>query len=88
MSAPGCPRCAELERTLTERTQELLEVREQLDALRRALPGRPQEEITAYPAGSTPGQPPLRYVLVDAVHGRVKASLGQLKRVLRGDGEP
>jgi hypothetical protein len=82
----SCPRCEALERALAERTAELVETREQLDALRRALPGRAPEEVPHYPAGVTPGQPPLRYVVVDAVHGRLKASLQQLKKALRRDG--
>ncbi|MEN9799819.1 MAG: hypothetical protein RL653_3516 [Pseudomonadota bacterium] len=77
-----------MERALSERTAALVEAREEVDALRRALAGRGHEEVPAYPAGTTPGAPPLRYVLVDAVHVRVKASLGVLRRVLGRDGAP
>jgi hypothetical protein len=88
MTGVRCPRCVELEQALSERAAELVEAREQLEALRLALPGREAEVLSNYPAGTTPGQPPLRYVLVDAVHSGVKRTLGGLRRALGGPGAP
>lgn len=92
MSAPECPRCADLaarlERTLVERDAALLELaraREVLNAQRLAERWEAEEELPAYPLEAGVAWPvPLRYRAVDALNGWGKRVLPGVQRLARG----
>jgi hypothetical protein len=71
----------ELRRAYEERDQalqRLAEARAELDALRRSLENRGEEEPPLYPDDTAAGlPPPLRYVIADALNGVVKKALGR-----------
>lgn len=84
------PLAERLELAERERDKALLELghaRAELDALRRALESRGEPEPPLYPNTAAPGlAPPLRYVLVDALHGAVKGVIKQLSQRWRSFG--
>lgn len=72
---------ARLDAALAERDaalEELASARAELEALRLRLISAGEPTPPNYPASAAPGAPPLRYVLVDELHGAVKGVLGRL----------
>lgn len=70
MSSP-----ATLEDALAERDQalgDLATARAENEALRSLLLSLGEPEPANYPDGTAPADPPLRYVLVDALHSRAE----------------
>ncbi len=66
-----------------ERDEALLELaraREQVEALRLALPAVGRAPPPNYPASQPPGPPPLRYRLVDAANDALKRYFEPLHR--------
>ncbi len=81
---------ARLEAAVAERDaalQRLAAVQAELEALRLRLLSVGESTPPNYPASVTPGDPPLRYVLVDEVHGVVKGVLGRFRLRRRSEGE-
>lgn len=90
MKAGGCARCQALERELLAarkaRDEALLALareREQVNALRLAIPATSAEAPPAYPVSVQPGPPPMRYLLVDSANTALKRYLGPLHRGTR-----
>ena len=63
----------------------LARVQAELDQLRLQLLSADEPEPPNYPASAEPGNPPLRYLMVDEVHSAVKrlGTLPGLRQVLR-----
>ena len=77
---------ARLEAALAQRDAALLELaeaREQVNALRLAAARKGEADPPLYPQGTALGPPPLRYTLVDSVHGIVKSAWGRIPLVGR-----
>lgn len=75
-----------LESALAERDAALAELaraREQSNALRLRLANLGEPEPPRYPARAGPGEPPLRYVLVDQVNDGLKFALKPLHGAVR-----
>lgn len=74
---------SQLKAALAERDEalaQLADARALLDLHR--LAGR-AEQLPHYPRGTEPGQPPLRYVLIDRANDTVKRVLGPLHRAVK-----
>jgi hypothetical protein len=76
-----------LEEALAERDralEQLARARVELDALKLSLLRAGEEPPPLYPNTAAPGlEPPLRYVLVDALNDRLKQALGAGRALLR-----
>ena len=84
--AEGCPDCAALRAQLLKARKscddallQLARERETVNALRLALPRTSSEPPPNYPASAGPGEPPLRYVLVDSANAALKRYLGPVQ---------